>query len=218
VTTGRGRAILDRVILPLGLVLLVDTAIPSEPGSACFDFSHKIVEPLRPPIPLVEGRDNSRFGTYPNGVDWASTRTVLDMPIGSAYAKMRDHENQKDMKKTKLSTRVLEQPGYLQFDLVDVVVSVRALFIKMKVAWTEAWGYALADGTDSDPRKIVISYQKVAGTSHIQRQCGSYVLEARGETTDISMYEEVKADRRSAEDTRDMHAGILENLRAAPAP
>jgi hypothetical protein len=27
------------------------------------------------------------------------------------------------------------------------------------------------------------------------------------------MYEEVKADRRSAEDTRNMHAGILRNLR-----
>jgi hypothetical protein len=28
----------------------------------------------------------------------------------------------------------------------------------------------------------------------------------------------VKADHRSAEDTRDMHAGILENMRAAPPP
>jgi hypothetical protein len=209
---------LDRVILPLGLALLSGAAIPSEPGSACFDFDHKIVEPLRPPIPLVEGRDNSRFGTYGNDIDWASTRALLDMPIGTAYAKMLDHDNQKDMKKTKLTTKVLDLPGYLRFDLVDVVVSVRALFIKTKVAWTEAWGYALADGTESDPRKIVISYQKAAGTRHIQRQCGSYVLEARGEQTDISMYEEVKADHRSAEDTRDMHAGILENMRAAPPP
>jgi hypothetical protein len=206
------------VILPLGLVLLVDAAIPSEPGSACFDFDHKIVEPLRPPIPLADGRDNSRFGTYRNGVDWASTRAVLDMPIATAYAKMLDHDNQKDMKKTTLTTKVLERPGYLRFDVVDVVVTVRALFIKTKVAWTEAWGYALVEGTEADPRKIVISYQKAAGTRHIQRQCGSYVLEARGEQTDISMYEEVKADHRSAEDTRDMHAGILENLRGAPPP
>jgi hypothetical protein len=53
----------------------------------------------------------------------------------------------------------------------------------------------------------------VAGTGHIQKQCGSYVLEARGEATDLSMYEEIKADRRSARDTRDMHAGILQNFR-----
>jgi hypothetical protein len=63
---------------------------------------------------------------------------------------------------------------------------------------------------------MVISYEKVAGTGHIERQCGSYVLQARTDgTTDLSMYEEVKADRRSAKDTRDMHAGILRNLRAA---
>ena len=204
------------MVLTVGLALALDAALPGEPGSSCFDFSHRIVEPLRPPIPLVEGRDNSQFGTYANGVDWASTRTVLDIPIGSTYAKMRDHDNQKDMKKTTLATRILARPGYLQFDLVDVVVTLRALFVKMKVAWTEAWGYALAEGTESDPRRIVISYEKVAGTRHIERQCGSYVLESRGQATDISMYEEIKADRRSARDTRDMHAGILENLRASP--
>jgi hypothetical protein len=203
------------VVLLVALAVAFD-ALPSEPGSSCFDFDRRIVEPMRPPIPLVEGRDNSQFGTYANGVDWASTRTVLDMPITAVYAKMRDHENQKDMKKTTLATRIVERPGYLQFDLVDIVVTLRALFVKMKVAWTEAWGYALAEGTESDPRKIVISYEKVAGTRHIQRQCGSYVLESRGQGTDISMYEEVKADRRSAKDTRDMHAGILENLRGTP--
>jgi hypothetical protein len=64
----------------------------------------------------------------------------------------------------------------------------------------------------------VVSYQKIAGSGHIERQCGSYVLQARDDgTTDLSMYEEVKADRRSAEDTRDMHRGILRNLRQPPA-
>jgi len=201
------------VILPLGLALAWIAGTPGEGGSPCFDFSRPIVEPLRPRIALVEGRDNSTFGTYPNGVDWAATRAVLAMPVRSAYARVLDHRNEKDMKKTTLRTTVLERSGYLQFDLVDVVVTLRVLLFKMKVAWTEAWGYTLVDGTESDPRKIVVSYQKVAGTGHIQRQCGSYVLEARGEATDISMYEEVRAERRSARDTRDMHAGILENLR-----
>jgi hypothetical protein len=201
------------MILALGLSLALSTGGPREPGSACFDFSRPIVEPLRPRIALLEGRDNGAFGTYPDGVDWAATRTVLPMPIRSVYAKVTDHENQKDMRKTKLSTTVLERPGYLRFDVVDVVVTLRMLLVKLKVAWTEAWGYALVEGTESDPRKIVVSYQKVAGTGHIQKQCGSYVLEARGEATDLSMYEEIKAARRSARDTRDMHAGILANLR-----
>jgi hypothetical protein len=203
------------VILLIGLALAVSAGTPTEVQGTCFDLSRPIVEPLRPRIPLVEGRDNSAFGTYPNGVDWAATRTVLPLPIRSLYAKVLDHENEKDMRKTTLSTRVLERPGYLQFDLVDVVVTLRMLLVKMKVAWTEAWAYTLVEGTPSDPRKIVASYQKVAGSGHIQRQCGSYVLEARGEATDLSMYEEIKADRRSARDTRDMHVGILQNFRQA---
>ena len=47
---------------------------------------------------------------------------------------------------------------------------------------------------------------------------GVHVLRARDDgTTDVSLYEEVKADRRSAEDTRNMHRGILRNLRRPPA-
>jgi hypothetical protein len=205
-----------RAVLGLGLLLALAVPARADPGGTCFDFSQRIVEPLRPPLPPVEGRDNVDFGTYPNGVDWAARRTVLPMPIAVLYAKLLDHDNVKDMKKTTLTTKVLERPGYLQFHLVDVVVTIRALFLKVKVAWTEAWGYTLVEGTEADPRKIVISYQKVAGTSHIRRQCGSYVLQARDEAaTDLSMYEEVKGDHRSAKDTRDMHAGILENLRTA---
>ena len=152
--------------LLLSLALVAEAR--AEPRGACFDFDHKITQPLREPLPLVEGRDNSDFGTYANGIDWAAGRAVLQMPIASAYAKLLDHQNVKDMEKTTLSTTVLARPGYLQFHLVDVVVTLRALFVKMKVAWTEAWGYALVEGKEDDPRKIVISYQKVAGTRHLE--------------------------------------------------
>ena len=180
----------------------------------CFDFSQKIVDPLRPPIPRVEGRDNSTYGTYPNGIDWASGRAVMAMPIAALYQKLLDHRNVKDMKKTTLTTTVIERPGYLAFHHVDVVVRIRALFVKMKIAWTEAWAYSLVEGTPEAPRKIVVSYQKIGGARVIKHQCGSYVLQAIDEsTTDLSLYEEIRADHRSAEDTRNMHAGILRNLR-----
>ena len=71
------------------------------------------------PIPLVPGRDNSAFGTYANGVDWAATRARVAMPIGELYAKLLDHRNHKDMKKTVLETTELERPGYLAFQRVD---------------------------------------------------------------------------------------------------
>ena len=125
-----------------------------------------------------------------------------------------DHRNLKDSTRTTVVTTVLERPDYLAFHNVDVTVRIRALFFKLKLQWTEAWGYSLVEGTPDAPLKIVIAYQKIAGTSHIDQQCGSYVLWARdAATTDLALYEEVKADRRSAEDTRDMHKGILGTLR-----
>ena len=207
-STASGRVF---TLLTLALAVVGEAAEPSRP---CFDLASKIDAPLRPPIPSIEGRDNSAFGTYPSGIDWAAGRALMEMPIEALYAKLLDHRNVKDMRKTTLSTTVLERPGYLQFHHVDVVVLVRMLFVKMKIAWTEEWGYSLVEGTREAPRKIVVSYQKIGGTRHLKHQCGSYVLQAHGEAaTDLSLYEEVKADRRSAEDTRNMHAGILRNLR-----
>ena len=188
--------------------------LAAEPAAPCFDFGRKVVDPLTPRIAMVDGRDHHVFGTYPSGIDWASGRVVLPMPLEEAYARLLDHRNVKDMRKTTLRTTVLQRPGYLAFHLVDVVVRLRLLLLRKDVPWTEEWAYSLAEGTPTAPRRIVVSYQKVAGTTHIKRQCGSYVLEARDDgTTDLSLYEEVKADRRSARDTSDMHRGIVRNLR-----
>jgi hypothetical protein len=200
----------------LGLGLAGGAAADDVAAAPCFDFAHKVVDPLIPAIPLVPGHDNHVFGTRPGGVGWASGRVVLDVPIATTYASLLDHRNVKDMTKTTITTTVVDRPGYLAFHLVEIVVTVRALFLKMEIPWTEAWGYSLVDGTAEAPRRIVASYQKVAGTDHIKLQCGSYVLQAREDgTTDLSLYEQVKADRRSARDTRDMHRGIVKNLRAA---
>jgi hypothetical protein len=202
--------------LQIGLSLALAASVQASDHKApCFDFEHdRVVEPLRPLLAPPDGGDSSAFGDYPGGVAWAARRTIVEMPIRTVYEKLLDHRNVKDMKKTTLSTTTVERPGYMQFHLVDIVVRLRALFVKMKIAWTEAWAYCLTDGSEEDPRSIVVSYQKVAGSHHIERQCGSYVLQAREDgTTDLSMYEEIKASRRSARDTRDMHIGILRNIR-----
>jgi hypothetical protein len=201
-------------VLTAVLAAAVSVSAADIPAGPCFDFSHKIVAPIVPLIPLIPGHDNHAFGTSPTGVAWASGRVILDMPVATAYASLLDHRNFKDMTRTKITTTVVRQPDYMAFHLVDIVVTLRALFLKMDLPWTEAWGYSLVQGTPEAPRLIVVSYQKVAGTDHIKRQCGSYVLQAREDgTTDLSLYEEVKADRRSARDTRDMHRGIVRNLR-----
>ena len=209
-----GRRSGGTVLSGLLTIVLAASGQAAEPPRPCFDFSAKIVDPLRPPIPMIPDRDNSAYGTYRNGIDWASSRALVEMPIAVLYAKLLDHRNLKDMKKTTLSTTVLERSGYLEFHHVDVVVLLRALFLKMKIAWAEEWGYSLVEGSREVPRKIVVSYQKLGGTRYLKHQCGSYVLQAHDEaTTDVSLYDEVVADRRSAEDTRNMQAGILRNIR-----
>ena len=60
--------------------------------------------------------------------------------------------------------------------------------------------------------RIVISYEKTEGTSHIQHLCGSYVLQRTADDkSDVFIYEEAKADRRSQKDTLD---GLKGNLTA----
>jgi len=211
---GRARSAVFALALAAGLATAGSVSAADLPVGTCFDFTQKVVEPLTPVIPLLPGRDNHVFGTSPGGVGWASGRVVLDMPVAAAYASLLDHRNVKDMTKTTIATTVVDRPDYMAFHLVKIVVTLRALFLKMEVPWTEAWAFSLVEGTAEAPRRIVVSYQKVAGTDHIKRECGSYVLQAREDgTTDLSLYEEVKADRRNARDTRDMHRGIVRNLR-----
>jgi hypothetical protein len=211
------RALLLTVVVGSGWA--IDVARAEPPEAPCFDFTRVIDEPLRPPLALVEGRDQAVFGTSPDGLDWGKGRAVLAMPLRVAYAKLLDHRHVKDMKKTTLQTTVRESSHYLQLHEVEVVVTVKVLFAKVKVGWTEEWGYRLVEGTAEEPRRIVISYQKIRGSRHLQHLCGSYVLAAREDgTTDLAFYEEVRASRRSAEDIRNMHAGILKNLRAEAPP
>lgn len=199
-----------------GLLFLagVAGAGADDSGGACFDLSGPVTEPLRPPIPLLVRSDNTAFATYPNGIDWAAARAVIGQPIEVVYLKLLDHRNVKDMQKTKLETQVFERPGLLQYHLVSVVVTLNAVFFKKTIAWSEEWGFSLAEGTREKPDRIVASYQRVGGTKYLKHQCGSYVLQRLGEdATDISMYEEVKATRRSARDTMNMQLGILRHLR-----
>ena len=83
---------------------------------------------------------------------WASGRVVLDVPVATAYANLLDHRNFKDMTKTTIVTTVENRPDYLAFHMVKIVVTLRALFLKMEVPWTEAWAFSLVEGTAEAPR------------------------------------------------------------------
>jgi hypothetical protein len=196
----------------LAAALLALSAQGATAEDRCFDLGGSA--PLKPPIALRSDGDNSQFGTYPDGTDWASTRGVVQMPIRTVLAKLQDHRNLKDMKKTRLLVLHLEHPGYLDLRHVQVEVVVRALLIKRTIQWTEEWAYRLVEGTVESPNLVLANFQKIAGTSYIQHQCGSYSVRGFGpDATDLGLYDEVRAKHRSASDTRNMHMGILRNIR-----
>ena len=195
-------------VVPAGLVVADDSA------SSCFDVAAGFEAPLREPIPLGEGGDVSIHGRRPDGIDWAATRAIVDLPAGRVLASLRDHRNVKDMSRTVLQARRQEQPGYLEVCHLDIDVTVRAIFLKLHVRWTEEWAYRLLRGSAERPEVALVNYQKIAGTKHIRHQCGSYLIRSLGDSrTDLFMYEEISARRRSSKDTSDMHCGILRNIR-----
>lgn len=196
----------DKVIISL-ILLFVGRALFS---SGCFDFNKQITQPLREPLSLSKTGDATENGQK-NGIDWGAARGIVKKPILEVYKKLLDHRTVKDMGRTRLLTKQIKRPGYLDFHRVDVTVRV---FGPITVSWVEEWGYHLAEGTPELPTKIVISYQKVEGTSYIQHQCGSFVLKAQdAKSTDVFLYEQVKASHRDAEDTVKMVVGILRTIR-----
>jgi len=196
-----------------GIGLSVPAATAAE-QRFCFDVETGFDRPLHEPIALSGSGDTSLHGERADGTQWAATRAVLDLPARALLEKLRDHRNVKDMSRTVLAARRFEHPDYLELCHVDVDVTVKALFIKLHLRWTEEWAYRLLAGSTERPELVVANYQKIAGTNHIRHQCGSYVIRRIDEDrSDLFMYEEIRARRRSSEDTRDMHRGILRNIR-----
>jgi hypothetical protein len=184
------------------------------PSGPCFDLSRGFDAPLRTPPMLDDSGDRSEHGTRRDGVDWAVTRAVVDLPIRALLDKLLDPRNLKAMEKTQLVIRERHHPDYLALRRVDVSVRVKALLVSFAVEWTEEWAWRLLEGTHRAPERVLANYQKVEGTGHIRHQCGSVLLQRLDAgRTDLFLYDEIDAKRRSAKDTRDMQRGILSNVR-----
>lgn len=188
---------------------------PSALAAPCFDFATPIKEPMRPPIPLGKGgKDASASGKLKTGKGvWAAARGTVPLPIADVYRRLLDHYTVKDPARVKLRTYEQEQPGYRDFHLVMVELKPAPM---ITLEWEENWGYLVAEGTAEAPRRVVISYQKTAGTKYIPHLCGSITLTANGGATDVALYEEIEAfGKRSNADTAKGHLGTLATLRSA---
>lgn len=77
------------------------------------------------------------------------------------------------------------------------------------VRWIMDWYHSLTEGSLSDPRKVVINYQRVSGTRYIPYWEGSIVLEHMGDAlTSFSMVNRIRATRTGPDEA----AGAIRDL------
>lgn len=194
--------------LCLGLMLgLAGSASASD--ALCFDFSKTVVTtPLKEAAPGPG--DVAEQGVGPNNTPWAALRAEVALPIEKVLERMLDHETTRDPVNKELTVERLPSGLYLARHRVRLLVKVFFYDIR----WGEDWAYAVAAGTAAKPDTVVISFQKIEGTSHIQRFCGSFVLRRTPKGTEVSQYQEGRITRRVPQEMADSQQMVLRRLRA----
>lgn len=189
------------------------TLASSNVGAAtlCFDFNGKVTKPIPEPIGRLESKDATRSGEFPSERVWGAARGTVAKPIKDVFKKLLDPNTVKNPETQKLEIEVIERPHFYAFRRVKVTINP---FLFFTASWTEEWAYDIREGGFENPKSVLILYQKTEGTSHIGHLCGSiWLREINENATDVSLYEEVNATRRSAEDTVNGHMGTLRALR-----
>jgi hypothetical protein len=182
------------------------------PGvSKCFDFEKNLTEPLQSPIASVAGTDVTKIGSLENGVQWGAVRGVAKKPIREIIEKFSDPYLTKNRKTTKITAQPLKNPRYLWERAMTLVV--KPVFF-VTIEWEEQWALKIREGTRDAPKSAIVYYQKTAGTSHLEHLCGNILLSARDSaSTDVYLYEEVKASRWTNEDAVRNFLVVLKILR-----
>lgn len=188
-------------------LLLSRAALAAVPESGCFDLaSSEDVKPLQ----LTTARQSGSSGDLADGGSWASERAVVRRPLGEIVAELKSHERTKSGRVAEMRISDIADPRYFLRQSVHFEVHP---FPFVNIEWNEDWAFELTAGTAANPERVIVAYQKADGTSHISHLCGSYVLARKGDaSTEISLYEEARATRRSRQDTENGIKATLENL------
>lgn len=186
--------------------------------SLCFDFGTPVTLPLRKPLELPAQDDVTASGELKGEILWGAARGIVHKPIATILKGLLDPKIIKGPDNDGVKVTELTRPGYLKF--LTIENSVRPVFF-LSLSWKEDWAYTLLSGSASEPKSFLISYQKTEGTSHIERFCGSILVQnvsgsTAGDTnsTDVFLVEELKASRRTTEDIVNGHLGTLKSLRS----
>jgi hypothetical protein len=200
-----------------GPLILLITLFFSSPSMAendqglCFDLNRantKLLKPAPATYPEI-GMETESFGSDPKtGYDWAMASGRVKKPVSEILKRLLDPMLTRDADITQVSVTSSPVPGTLQKNHVQI--RVKPVFF-LTLEWEEDWLYTLKKGSREKPIEVLISYQKTNGTSHIQHFCGNILIQKiTPEWSGVYLTEEIKADRRSAED---VYRGLMGTLR-----
>lgn len=199
-----------RAFLILGML----AAAPAWAGAPCFDPASRPSGPLQPSLPAPPDRGEVSDAGQRGPLVWAKRRGLVARPIEKLRAFLEDPRHFKDDKVDEMTLRALTPGPNLSH------VSVHSLvrpFPLVTVEWTDEWRVILLAGTPARPEQLLVSYQKVAGTSYIEHWCGDLLLtRVDDHTTDVAQYEEARITGRSHEEMKQGLQGFLDTLRALP--
>lgn len=202
-----------RRALALLTVLLACTSA----HAACFDFTKPIDKVLKAPTALAPGKTDKAVsgiveasGTDNAGVSWAEVRGKSPVPVSRIVWEMKSQVVRKGGgKDSGMTITPLTDPNFMAREQIEFVIKP---FPLISVKWVEDWTFNLVQGTRDKPEKVIVAYEKVTGSSHVEHLCGSMVLTRDGDGTDVSIYEEIKATRRSESDNLNGIRATLRNL------
>lgn len=191
------------------------------PEDLCVDFRERVTAPLHAPPPFTAGKVVEISGVRPASernrtVHWQGARGWIPLSVKDAFDWILDHTRWKEMDKTKLDVKSVPRPGYEAFHVVSQDTKV---FAFVRIQWIEEWAYAVLGGTAAAPDHVLTTYQKVAGTGHIRRLCGSVEFRSRASGTDAYFYQEADADHYEVEHIQALHRRFFATLgggRAVP--
>ncbi len=166
------------------------------------------MEPIALPI---TARENAKFGTDSVHGSWGTVRGIVQKPIHAIFKKLLDPFTVRNRKITELQFTTEKTKN--QLALEHIKITVRPVLF-LSASWEEDWGFTLDKGSETKPEKIIISYQKTAGTPLLEHLCGNMILMSETNlSTDVYLYEEVKSKYRNTEDTLKGLLGTLKILR-----
>lgn len=195
----------------LGLYPFLASAAKLPP---CYDFTKPISAPLRP-LPKLEGTEDVFVtGTEKDDSFWTQAVGTVPGTVLDVVNWLRAHENWKDMSRTKLVTKTTYPKGFMEQQRLEVDLHVWAF---INIDWVEQWAFTILKGTAERPEVALASYEKIEGTGHLPKLCGSvWISKLSPDTVRVYFYELAKAEQYDLKTMTQMfrdHFGKLRRLR-----